>query len=105
MLKPCALSTERRFSRLTSLLVEWQSFWRPAPFMQRNPPWQQRFPELAERLLRLSDSEVERLHSLPWQNSPLDDWLPVAELADLVRLAPLYATSGAFPQCQARSEE
>ncbi len=98
MLKPCALSTERRFSRLTSLLVEWQSFWRPAPFMQRNPSWQQRFPELTERLLGLSDSDVERLHSLPWQNSPLHDWLPVAELADLVRLAPLDATSGALPQ-------
>src|SRR5690554_3551804 len=65
--------------------------------MQRNPPWQQRFPELAERLLGLSDSEVERLHLQPWQNSPLHDWLPVAELAELVRLAPLDVTSTALP--------
>lgn len=97
MLKLSALSTEPRFSRLTSLLVEWQSFWRPAPFMQRSPPWQQRFPELTERLLGLSDSEVERLHPQPWQNSPLHDWLPVAELAELIRLAPLDATSTVLP--------
>lgn len=82
-------SIERRFTRLTSLLAEWQPLWRPAPFMFRRPPWWQVYPARIDELLRLDDLQVERLQANPWQNSPLKDWLPVTELAELVRLAPL----------------
>ncbi|MDX5378969.1 MAG: SAM-dependent methyltransferase [Halomonas sp.] len=90
-------NTERRFSRLTELLAGWQPLWQPAPFMYRQPPWQSAYRELAEMLRQLSDDEVTRLQADPWQNSPLRAWLPVEELADLVRLAPLAAENFSLP--------
>ncbi|WP_240936121.1 methyltransferase [Billgrantia bachuensis] len=57
--------------------------------MYRRPPWQKACPELVDVLLGLDDLQLERLQANPWQNSPLQAWLPVAELAELVRLAPL----------------
>ncbi|WP_232090665.1 methyltransferase [Billgrantia diversa] len=67
--------------------------------MYRRPPWQEAYPELVDVLLGLDDLQVERLQANPWQNSPLRNWLPVAELAELVRLAPL--TVKAMPMEQA----
>ncbi|MCE8015568.1 methyltransferase [Halomonas sp. MCCC 1A17488] len=90
-------STELRFSRLTSLLAEWQPLWRPAPFMHRRLPWGEAYRELAERLLGLDDRQVARLQADPWQDSPLRDWLPVEELAERVRLAPLAAGDVSLP--------
>lgn len=90
-------NTERRFSRLTELLAEWQPLWQPAPFMYRQPPWHATYRELAEVLRHLSADEVTRLQANPWQDSPLGDWLPVEELADLVRLAPLAAEDFSLP--------
>ncbi|MFQ3787072.1 methyltransferase [Halomonas sp. A29] len=91
-------NTESRFSRLTSLLAEWQPLWRPAPFMYRRPPWQEAYRELADVLLELDDLQVARLQANPWQDSPLSDWLPVRELAELVRLEPLAASPGSLPE-------
>jgi hypothetical protein len=98
MPKPPASNIEQRFSRLTALLAEWQPFWRPPPFMFRRAPWQGSCPELSGMLLGLSDAEVQRLQAKPWENSPLAPWLPVAELAELVRLAPLSATREPLPE-------
>ncbi|UYG05466.1 SAM-dependent methyltransferase [Halomonas sp. LR3S48] len=98
MPKHPASSTEPRFARLTSLLAEWQSLWRPAPFMYRRPPWQELYPDLADVLLRLDDLQVERLQANPWHDSPLRDWLPVAEMAELVRLPPLADEAVPLPQ-------
>lgn len=92
-----ASSIESRFARLTSLLAAWQPLWRPAPFMCRRVPWRSEWPELADRLLGLSDAEVMRLQADPWRDSPLDAWLPVDELAELVRLPSLDAESVALP--------
>ncbi len=98
MPKHPASNIEPRFSRLTSLLAACQPFWRPAPFMYRRVPWRADHPELADRLLDLSDAEVARLQADPWQGSPLDDWLPVSELAELVRLVPLDAQAVPLPE-------
>ncbi|MGR2740140.1 methyltransferase [Billgrantia sp. Q4P2] len=91
-------NTEPRFSRLTSLLAEWQPLWRPAPFMYRRPPWWEAYRELADVLLGLDDPQVARLQANPWQDSPLRNWLPVQELAELVRLVPRAAAPWSLPQ-------
>lgn len=98
MPKHPASNIEPRFSRLTSLLAAWQFLWRPAPFMYRRVPWRIEYPELADRLLGLSDAQVARLQTAPWHGSPLDGWLPVGALAELVSLAPLDSEAVSLPE-------
>lgn len=92
-----ASNIESRFSRLTALLAEWQSVWRPLPFTQRRAAWCERHPELTETLLGLSDAQLARLQADPWHASPLAGRLPVAELAGLVELPPLAAKGEPLP--------
>lgn len=94
---PLVSSTDQRLARLTQLLAEWQPLWRPAPFMYRQLPWQLDDTRWVESLLALSDAEVERLEADPWQASPLEGWLPVGELEQLLCLAPLDATTQVLP--------
>ncbi|PRY73686.1 methyltransferase [Halomonas ventosae] len=86
---PPSLSHTERFARLTELLAEWQDLWRPLPFQHRRPPWGEAWPGLEAALLQLSDADATRLQDAPFRASPLDDWLPVAELARLVELPAL----------------
>ncbi|KAA0013839.1 methyltransferase [Billgrantia pellis] len=102
MPKPPESNTDYRFRRLTEHLAEWQLLWRPLPFMHRQLPWRERYPGLAECLLGLGESEVERLQADPWRNSPLRDWLPVDELAELVALPSLDAAGATLPEAWGR---
>ncbi|MGQ4877278.1 methyltransferase [Billgrantia sp. LNSP4103-1] len=70
--------------------------------MYRRVPWRDASPELADLLLGLSDAQVARLQADPWQDSPLGDWLPVGELAELAHLAPLEAEAVTLPQAWGR---
>ncbi|MDX5434521.1 MAG: SAM-dependent methyltransferase [Halomonas sp.] len=97
MPKHPAWNTEQRFSRLTALLAEWQPWWQPTPFTYRLPPWPAGFSARIEALLELNDEQVARLQANPWQQSPLCGWLPVDELAALVRLTPLDAAPLSLP--------
>ncbi|MCE8001580.1 methyltransferase [Billgrantia ethanolica] len=92
-----ASNIESHFSRLTALLAEWQAVWRPLPFTQRRTTWCDRYPQLTETLLGLSDAQLAPLQADPWHDSPLADWLPVAELAGLVELAPLAIKGEPLP--------
>ena len=76
----------RRLGRLTELLAEWQALWQPLPFQHPRLPWQVESPAMAEALLALTDAEVARLQDTPFSDSPLAEWLPVAELEALVSL-------------------
>lgn len=91
------ISHADRFARLTALLAEWQSVWRPLPFQHRELPWAPRFPALVEALLRLCDATWERLQADPFAASPLATWLPVAELGELVALPELPADDAGLP--------
>ncbi|MEQ6918199.1 methyltransferase [Halomonas aquatica] len=91
------LSHTERFARLTERLAEWQDLWRPLPFQHRRPPWGEAWPGLETALLRLSDASAARLQDTPFRESPLADWLPVAELARLVDLPELAGDACELP--------
>jgi hypothetical protein len=91
------LSHQERFARLTERLADWQDLWRPLPFQHRRPPWGEAWPGLEAALLQLSDGDAARLQDAPFDASPLGDWLPVAELADLVALPELAGDVAALP--------
>ncbi|WP_372613308.1 hypothetical protein [Halomonas sp.] len=66
----------RRFQRLTAMLAEWQSVWRPLPFQHPMPPWSACFPGRVEQLRALCDADVDRL-----QGEPLRDPCARTEMA------------------------
>lgn len=92
-----ALSLAERFTRLTELLGQWQSVWRPLPFQHPEPPWAARFPEAVHALRALSDAACERAQQEPFTDSPLAAWLPVAALRELVDLPQYPATPTPLP--------
>ncbi|GHE21977.1 methyltransferase [Halomonas urumqiensis] len=97
-----SLDPAQRFARLTELLAKWQAVWRPAPFMTRTPPWAVDAHDgvldgLYASLLALSDEDCVRLESEPFIDSPLTEWLPVSELAELVSL-PRMAPAEPLPE-------
>lgn len=92
-----SLSHTDHFARLTALLAEWQHLWRPLPFQHRGSPWDAAYSALDAALLALSDDEAARLQDAPFGASPLDEWLPVAELEELVALSELAGDDRALP--------
>ncbi|QTF94267.1 methyltransferase [Halomonas sp. BM-2019] len=92
------MTHDERFRRLTARLSEWRPLWGCPPFQHPTPPWRSRCPGLAETLLALPEAEVARLQAAPFSASPLDAWLPVAELARLVELPSLAGAAEALPE-------
>nr|WP_298248773.1 methyltransferase [uncultured Halomonas sp.] len=88
----------RRFERLTALLAEWRPLWQPLPFQHPRRPWPAEWSAMAEALLALSDAEAARLQETPFSDSPLVDWLPVAELEALADLPRLASEGEALPE-------
>ncbi|MDR5903459.1 methyltransferase [Halomonas icarae] len=91
-------SPARRLERLTELLATWRPLWHPLPFQHPGLPWSAEWSAMAEALLALSDAEAARLQETPFIDSPLADWLPVAELEALTRLPRLSAEGGVLPE-------
>jgi len=87
-----------RFTHLAERLAEWQPLWHCLPFQHPRLPWRSRWPQLAEALLALPESEVSRLQEDPFTDSPLAAWLPVGELARLVALPALAGQGEALPE-------
>lgn len=91
------LNHAQRFHRLTEMLAEWQSVWRPSPFRHSVPPWSGCFPGRVEQLCALSDADLRQLQGDAQGESVLTDWLPVEELRSLVELPVLPAEEPALP--------
>ncbi|MBY6112296.1 SAM-dependent methyltransferase [Halomonas sp. DP1Y21-3] len=77
-----------RLEALTRLLADWHWLWSPAPFTHAGAPWPERAPagDIAACLQALDDARCQRLQQRPFDTSPLAAWLPVDELARLVRV-------------------
>jgi hypothetical protein len=88
----------QRFQRLTRLLAEWQSVWRPLPFQHPIAPWSACFPGRVEQLKALSDADVDRLQEDPLGDSVLAGWLPVAALRSMVELPALPGADIRLPK-------
>lgn len=71
---------KKTFYQLDQILTEYADIWRTSPFVSSHPSWCHRYPELADWLLALSDSEVDLLqgddHLLCQQVAP---YFPVAK--------------------------
>ncbi|MCC5883017.1 MAG: methyltransferase [Halomonas sp.] len=102
MLKHPASNIDTRFERLTALLAKWQPVWRSSPFIYGRATLHGFSPALTDTLLGLSEAQVKSLQSNPWQDSPLAEWLPVAELAELVSLPALPLELVALPPAWAQ---
>ncbi|ERS86287.1 methyltransferase [Halomonas sp. PBN3] len=91
-------SLARRLARLTELLARHQSLWRPEPFQHLTPPWAEAFPDLRAALLALGEERLARLQAEPFIDSPLVEWLPVAELEALCALPELAPRPEPLPE-------
>jgi len=60
-----AASFYQRWQQLNDWLVQHREFWQPAPFMNPEPAWTRRYPELAAMVAGLSDSDCEHLDEAP----------------------------------------
>lgn len=52
-------------TRLDQLLHTHESIWKPEPFQHLHLPWQALYPELSERLLALTNDELDTLQTQP----------------------------------------
>ncbi|HET8800497.1 MAG TPA: methyltransferase [Marinobacter sp.] len=79
------------WQRLNDWLVQHREFWQPAPFMEPEPAWTRRYPELAATVSALSDSDGEHLDEAPEQLAGLaSGWVPsLADYAALVQVPQL----------------
>lgn len=94
---PRLMTHAERLHRLTELLAEWQALWRPLPFQHRQMPWASQYAELHRSLIALDEKTAIRLEANPFAASELETWLPVAELAALVRLPRFSADEATLP--------
>ena len=60
-----ARDVEARFRALDAFLIEHQGLWRPRPFTQRQLPWENEYPELAQWLRQRSLADAEANHNQP----------------------------------------
>ena len=60
-----ARDVEARFRALDAFLIEHQGLWRPRPFTQRQLPWENEHPELAQWLRQRSLANAEANHNQP----------------------------------------
>ncbi|WP_095186163.1 methyltransferase [Pseudomonas sp. Irchel 3H9] len=60
-----ARDVEARFRALDAFLIEHQGLWRPRPFTQRQLPWENEHPELAQWLRQRSLADAEANHNQP----------------------------------------
>ena len=60
-----ARDVEARFRALDAFLIEHQGLWRPRPFTQRQLPWENEYPELAQWLRQRSLANAEANHNQP----------------------------------------
>ncbi|MCT4499500.1 SAM-dependent methyltransferase [Pseudomonas sivasensis] len=60
-----ARDVETRFRALDAFLIEHQGLWRPRPFTQRQLPWENEYPELAQWLRQRSLADAEANHNQP----------------------------------------
>ncbi len=60
-----ARDVEARFRALDAFLIEHQGLWRPQPFTQRQLPWENEYPELAQWLRQRSLADAEANHNQP----------------------------------------
>jgi hypothetical protein len=97
-----ALAHSERFTLLSALLTEWETFWRTPPFRHPILPWAARHPELVRELSALTDQDVERLQTDILADSPLSSRLPVEEVARLTHLPPLAGDPEPLPQAWSR---
>ncbi|MBJ6136559.1 methyltransferase [Marinobacter litoralis] len=58
----CKISTSyfRQWRALNDWLVRHETLWRPVPFMEPRPGWTQQYPDLADWLEQLSESECDQ---------------------------------------------
>ena len=82
------MSLSNRFTQLTALLRQYETYWRPSPFVHPTPAWCQDHPALAEACLQLPDGVPAELEAEP---AALQQWLQALlpelhELAELLRL-------------------
>ena len=57
------LSLNARFSELSALLLQTEAYWRPVAFHQPQLPWMAKHSQLVQKLLALSEQQVEHLAS------------------------------------------
>ena len=60
-----ARDVDARFRALDAFLIEHQGLWRPRPFTQRQLPWENEYPELAQWLRQRSLADAEANHNQP----------------------------------------
>lgn len=67
----------QRWRRLNDWLNEYQSLWRPVPFMEPEPAWTHQWRELADWLKTLDESQCELYEQYSERLAArLGDWLP-----------------------------
>ena len=99
------MTLRARFLELQSLLVQHESFWRPAPFRVARPAWCAQWPALVAALEELDEASVDRLST---DEEAADAWLLprlplLAELRAASRLAEL--PQRVLAACDARFDE
>jgi hypothetical protein len=93
VLPSLARSAYQRWRELNDWLVQHREFWQPAPFMTPEPSWARRYPELADRVAGLSDSDCEHLNETPnelarWVARFAPSLTGYAELVQVPHLSP-----------------
>jgi hypothetical protein len=88
-----SLDLTQRFHALRDVLAAHEGLWRPVSFHQPRPAWCERYPEMAARLLGLSDAQTGRLAG---DNHALIDLL-VVDVPDLAVLHTLIDLPEAEP--------